>query len=738
MSRFFLIAVLAVFADATALAQAPAFPDTAVFYIGGSDFDIVIGVHELDGGDLIAALATRSTDIPTTSGAEQPQAAGDIDTYLIRFTRQGEMVWATYFGTEVLDVATAMKCVERLGICVVVGYTLGLLPGVTTGKTSEHNEDAFVYLFDPETGEQVSTWQSLDDEDSAFNAIDKCLGSDRLAAFGRSTISDADMDAFVAWIDAQPLPEFEFVVTTQTVDTDADDIFLDGACLPGGAFGVGVSDADPDGVLNGPFDGYGGLMTETLVPVLFSTPESDWFPFVARDENNALIGRHIEKDAATEILNAQPNFDEGSLPSLSKAAENRIWKALFAGDVNDAGLLCAASEVSTDGALEGTQIDFELPIRAATTGLVENLATVASSKNQFLLLVEDIDCTLFGSTVFGAGNTGAPGEIIVSSDPTRQSLDGVVLRVGLLQSAELYNLTDSPIDLMLTVIPQDLDPFTFNAALDAGESTGFLGFDGSVSWETGSSSGEVARDPGMLNQIFFGSDPFTLEVKNARNGGPVITNLLDEPVLVEWVFEDGRVIPALTINPEAAAAAMMDDLDAILKPDIRFTKASTGEKEIVRSGQSDNVVDLTEFRYVLHSRGSFGAAGKQTSQAFSITAFDIRGNPVDLKIVTATEESGQISESVALRDNYPNPFAETTEIPYSLSASMHVKLEVYTLLGRRVATLVDGMKTAGTFSAEWDGMLGDGRRAPAGMYLYRLSDGNGGMIGASRSMTLLR
>ena len=41
-------------------------------------------------------------------------------------------------------------------------------------------------------------------------------------------------------------------------------------------------------------------------------------------------------------------------------------------------------------------------------------------------------------------------------------------------------------------------------------------------------------------------------------------------------------------------------------------------------------------------------------------------------------------------------------IPYQLPAAMHVRLEVFNLLGQRVATLVDREQPAGSHTTSWD------------------------------------
>ena len=55
----------------------------------------------------------------------------------------------------------------------------------------------------------------------------------------------------------------------------------------------------------------------------------------------------------------------------------------------------------------------------------------------------------------------------------------------------------------------------------------------------------------------------------------------------------------------------------------------------------------------------------------------------------------------ALGPNYPNPFNPSTIIPYQLAASSQVRLEVFNLLGQRIATLVDEARPAGFHTATW-------------------------------------
>ena len=77
----------------------------------------------------------------------------------------------------------------------------------------------------------------------------------------------------------------------------------------------------------------------------------------------------------------------------------------------------------------------------------------------------------------------------------------------------------------------------------------------------------------------------------------------------------------------------------------------------------------------------------------------------------------------ALGPNYPNPFNPSTIIPYQLAASSEVRLEVFNLLGQRIATLVDGERPAGFHTATWHATDGAGRAVGAGVYIYRMMVG---------------
>jgi len=115
------------------------------------------------------------------------------------------------------------------------------------------------------------------------------------------------------------------------------------------------------------------------------------------------------------------------------------------------------------------------------------------------------------------------------------------------------------------------------------------------------------------------------------------------------------------------------------------------------------VIDSSYFPFEVTAKG----VGRPGVSDWTLTGSFLEGCELDLP----TE--------FALSSNYPNPFNASTVIDYQLPATTDVRLEVYNLLGERVATLVDSKQQAGYRSVIWDAS-----EVSSGLYFYKLTAGD--------------
>jgi flagellar hook capping protein FlgD/subtilase family protein len=96
---------------------------------------------------------------------------------------------------------------------------------------------------------------------------------------------------------------------------------------------------------------------------------------------------------------------------------------------------------------------------------------------------------------------------------------------------------------------------------------------------------------------------------------------------------------------------------------------------------------------------------------------------------TATAEGANLGEA------WPNPFATTTTISFSISQAGPVRLSLFDVRGRMVRDLIASTLPAGRHTALWDGRASDGRALGSGVYFAVLERGG---VRASRRIVLAR
>lgn len=140
---------------------------------------------------------------------------------------------------------------------------------------------------------------------------------------------------------------------------------------------------------------------------------------------------------------------------------------------------------------------------------------------------------------------------------------------------------------------------------------------------------------------------------------------------------------------------------------------------------------LTERTYLFNHTGErrkaapnnvLGSKPKITVKASSKNRFYLRIDP--------GTEASDLPDEFMLSQNYPNPFNPSTKIKFTLPVQSNAVLEVFDILGRKIATLASEELPAGQHIYEWDAS-----RQSSGVYLYRLVTSQGIQI---KRMTLIK
>lgn len=115
---------------------------------------------------------------------------------------------------------------------------------------------------------------------------------------------------------------------------------------------------------------------------------------------------------------------------------------------------------------------------------------------------------------------------------------------------------------------------------------------------------------------------------------------------------------------------------------------------------------------------------------------EVRGHDNSSIQMTLEEASGVLTPRVyALDANYPNPFNPLTKISFSLPEAQNVRLNVYGIDGKKVATLVNETRSAGLHEVLWMGRDDNGQAVASGLYFYRIDAGPYSQV---RKMTLMK
>ena len=171
-----------------------------------------------------------------------------------------------------------------------------------------------------------------------------------------------------------------------------------------------------------------------------------------------------------------------------------------------------------------------------------------------------------------------------------------------------------------------------------------------------------------------------------------------------------------TLSPEGYLVGMGIFRDVVVYNGALIAAVDTKSLQLSR----DNGRSWTSFNQGLFSDWIFAALAIKPPNIWAISHFFGNAYRCSLaELVTGVEKNTHVlPNEYSLHQNYPNPFNPTTVMSYQLPATGPVTLRVYDVLGKEVATLVEGVQSAGMHSVRFDGSS-----IQSGIYFYRLQTG---------------
>ena len=140
-----------------------------------------------------------------------------------------------------------------------------------------------------------------------------------------------------------------------------------------------------------------------------------------------------------------------------------------------------------------------------------------------------------------------------------------------------------------------------------------------------------------------------------------------------------------------------------------YTNTSGNTWEWTGSGDPETSVDFTL------------EAGPDNTSTYFLEVTDDCENPgPNTATFDPAYEFDPAASEAQLAGNAPNPFSGQTTIEFALPEQSRVTVAVYDMMGRKVATLVDGVRSSGPHAVGWNGQSDSGQDLASGVYLLRM------------------
>jgi phosphodiesterase/alkaline phosphatase D-like protein len=189
--------------------------------------------------------------------------------------------------------------------------------------------------------------------------------------------------------------------------------------------------------------------------------------------------------------------------------------------------------------------------------------------------------------------------------------------------------------------------------------------------------------------------------------------------------------PSLTWNASSGATSYRVQLS---------TSSTFGTTVVNQGGLTGTTLNVSGLSTYTNYYWHVSATNAGGTSSYSATWMFKTGRTIGAVAADDGSEDNSTDESAlpfefSLSQNYPNPFNPSTTISFALPEASEVAIEVFNIMGQKVATLVQGRLEAGNHQIQWNGQVEGGGPAATGVYFCRMQAGD---FVESRKMLLMK
>ncbi len=514
---------------------------------------------------------------------------------------------------------------------------------------------------------------------------------------GPSFPSNGSADAFVAAYDLSGAPQWVIPFGSSQIDAglgiDADDC---GNVYATGTFRDGPVDFDP--FVLGTYDLPTFANYDAWVASYDALGNFRFANRIARNQRDVGYGVAVKPTSGAHLAAGEfaqtPVFSSGTVVSAAAPITSNGNRDGYLAAYNTNGALQMASCPAPPVGLEAWT-DYD----AFTSGVYLDLASVLSPAN---------NGTPVGSVVNGPGAVGEAANFTVTGDHIEIAPDPSLA----------VNTDDLTVDAWVQIDPVfTSDFFTIVSNLNAPDRNGYevyLRRVNNTDWVIVVTIGDGTIGFDLV------SPPFLITPSTWR----FIAVTVDHDILATTAtfYLDG--LPFATaagppLGPITYDGPMYQHRSAQFGPNDEW--GWLDEVEVFHALLSDNDIERI---------ARFGKCKPCFTADFQPTFRAAHDEELDVDFAPETPSTAATPDMFALPPARPNPFRGQTEIDFSLPEDGPVRVQVFDMMGRRIATLVDEVRSAGSYSVRFDaGTL------PSGVYIVRLE---GSEQIQTQRMTLVR